>query len=163
MTHVTDRFTIADFQLPIGECALCHRTDAQRTGLMVLTPKELQQRTRAFAMRVLRAFRSLPDSREGRILGQQLLRAATSVAANYRSACRARSRRDFLSKLGIVEEEADESLFWLEFIAEAGLIPQVKLKDLISEASQLTAIFVASRQTARNNNRKSEIANRKSS
>ena len=112
-------------------------------------------------MRVLRVFRSLPDSREGRILGQQLLRAATSVAANYRSACRARSRPDFLSKLGVVEEEADESLFWLEFIAEAGLVPESKLKDLISEASQLTAIFVASRRTAKSNNRKSEIANRK--
>ena len=128
---------------------------------MACTPKELQQRTRAFALRVLRVFRSLPDSREGRILGQQLLRAATSVAANYRSACRARSRRDFLSKLGVVEEEADESLFWLEFIAEAGLISEAKLKGLVSEASQLTAIFVASRRTAKSNNRKSEIANRK--
>ena len=127
------------------------------------TPKELQQRTRAFAMRVLRVFRSLPDSREGRILGQQLLRAATSVAANYRAACRAQSRRDFLSKLGVVEEEADESLFWLEFIVEAGLIPESKLTELVSEASQLTAIFVASRQTAKTNNRKLEIANRKSS
>jgi four helix bundle protein len=103
----------------------------------------------------------LPDSREGRILGQQLLRSATSVAANYRSACRARSRRDFLSKLGIVEEEIDESLFWLEFIAEAGLISAAKLKALISEASQLTAIFVASRRTVKKN-RQSEIGNRKS-
>jgi four helix bundle protein len=125
------------------------------------TPKTLQARTRSFALRVLQVFRSLPNSQEGRILGQQLLRSATSVAANYRSACRARSRRDFLSKLGIVEEEADESLFWLEFIAEAGLLPQVKLKELISEASQLTAIFVASRRTAKNN-RQSEIADRKS-
>jgi four helix bundle protein len=125
------------------------------------TAKELQRRTRAFALRALRVFRSLPDSREGRILGQQLLRAATSVAANYRAACRARSRRDFLAKLGIVEEEADESLFWLEFIAEAGLIQERKLKELISEASQLTAIFVASRRTVKGNNRQSEIADRK--
>jgi four helix bundle protein len=141
--------TIANFRLPIGEA-------------MPLTPKELQERTRAFALRVLRVFRSLPDSREGRILGQQLLRAATSVAANYRAACRARSRRDFLHKLGIVEEETDESLFWLEFIAEAGLAPRTKLADLISEASQLTAIVVASRRTAKSNNRQSEIDNRKS-
>jgi len=126
------------------------------------TPKELQMRTRAFALRVLRVFRSLPDSREGRVLGQQLLRAATSVAANYRAACRARSHREFLFKLGIVEEEADESLFWLEFIAEAGIIPGEKLKELVSEASQLTAIFVASRRTAKGSNRQSEIANRKS-
>jgi four helix bundle protein len=123
--------------------------------------KELQQRTTAFALRALRVFRSLPDCREGRILGQQLLRTATSVAANYRAACRARSRRDFLAKLGIVEEEADESLFWLEFIAEAGLVPKAKLKDLLSEAGQLTAIFVASRRTAKSNNRQSEIENRK--
>ena len=130
---------------------------------MALTPKELQSRTRMFALRVLRAFRSLPDSREARVLGQQLLRSATSVAANYRAACRARSHRDFLFKLGIVEEEADESLFWLEFMAEAGLIPRAKLEDLISEASQLTAIIVASRRTAKSNNRQSEIVNRKSS
>ena len=89
--------------------------------------------------------------------------AATSVAANYRSACRARSRPDFLNKLGVVEEEADESLFWLEFIVEAGLIPEVKLRYLVSEASQLTAIFVASRRTAKRNNRKLEIEDRKSS
>jgi four helix bundle protein len=87
---------------------------------MERTSKALQERTRSFALRVLRVFRSLPDYRESRILGQQLLRSATSVAANYRSACRARSRPDFLSKLGVVEEEADETLFWLEFIAEAG-------------------------------------------
>ena len=126
------------------------------------TPKELQKRTRDFALRVLRVFRSLLDSREGRVLGQQLLRSATSVAANYRAACRARSGRDFVSKLGIVEEEADESLFWLEFIVEAGLISREKLSGLISEASQLTASFVSSRRTAKANIRKSPIENRKS-
>jgi four helix bundle protein len=128
---------------------------------MAHTPMELQERTRAFALRVLRVFRSLPNSGEGRILGQQLFRSATSVAANYRAACRARSHRDFVSKLGIVEEEADESLFWLEFMAEAGLLPRNKLRELISEASQLTAIIVASRRTAKGNNRQSKIVNRK--
>jgi four helix bundle protein len=127
------------------------------------TPRDLQARTRAFALRILRVFRSLPESREARVLGPQLLRSATSVAANYRAACRARSRRDFLSKLGIVEEEADESLFWLEFIADAGLIQREKLSDLIPEAGQLTAIVVASRRTAKANIRKSAIENRKSS
>lgn len=111
----------------------------------------------------MKVFRALPESREGRVLGQQLLRSASSVAANYRAACRARSHRDFIFKLGIVEEEADETLFWLEFIAEAGLIPRSKLKDLISEAGQITAIIVASRKTAKSKNRQSEIANRKSS
>ena len=150
MTLVTDRLAIADFQLPIEE------------QIVELTAKKLQQRTNMFALRVLRVFRSLQDSREGRIIGQQLLRCATSVAANYRSACRARSRRDFLSKLGIVEEEADESLFWLEFIVQADMIPNAKLKELISEASELTAIFVSSRRTAKRNNRKSELEDRKS-
>jgi len=85
-----------------------------------------------------------------------LLRTIGPLAERVRTA-------NFLFKLGIVEEEADESLFWLEFIAEANLIPRTKLEDLISEASQLTAIMVASRRTAKNNNRKSEIGNRKSS
>lgn len=128
---------------------------------MPITPKELKDRTRQFALRVLRLFRSLPQSPEGHILGQQLIRSATSVAANYRAACRAGSNRDFICKLGVVEEEADESLFWLEFIADAGLIDAAKLRDLISEASQLTAIFVASKKTAKHNNQKSEFANRK--
>jgi len=149
---------------------MCHRQDSEcRFPIAELGesnaahPRDLQARTRAFAIRVLRVFRSLPDSREARVLGHQLLRSATSVAANYRAACRGRSRRDFLSKLGIVEEEADESLFWLEFIADAGIVPRDKLSDLTSEASQLTAIFVASRRTTKANIRKSAIANRKSS
>lgn len=123
--------------------------------------KELQQRTKRFAVRMLRVYRSLKESSEGEIVGRQLFRAATSVAANYRAACRAKSRKDFIFKLGVVEEEADECQFWLEFISEAGMLSQSKLRDLASEASQLTAIFVASRQTAKSNNRKSEIANRK--
>lgn len=122
----------------------------------------LQQRCFDFALRVLHVFRSLPRSGEARICGQQLLRSATSVAANYRAVCRARSRADFLSKLGIVEEEADETVFWLEFIAQACLVPIARLRNLISEAKQLTAIFVASRKTAKKNNRQLAIGNRKS-
>jgi four helix bundle protein len=113
----------------------------------------LQQRCFDFALRVLHVFRSLPRSGEARICGQQLLRSATSVAANYRAVCRARSRADFLSKLGIVEEEADETVFWLECIAQACLVPIARLRNLISEAKQLTAIVVASRKTAKKNNR----------
>ena len=125
------------------------------------TAVDLQNRTKAFALRVFKVFRALPESREGRVLGHQLLRSASSVAANYRAACRARSHRDFIFKLGIVEEEADETLFWLEFISDTGLIPRTKLEDLISEAGQITAIMVASRRTAKNKSRKSEIDNRK--
>jgi len=122
--------------------------------------KALQHRTKKFAVRALRVYRSMQGTSEGDIVGRQFFRAATSVAANYRAACRAKSRKDFIFKLGVVEEEADECQFWLEFIAESEMLPQSKLKDLASEASELTAIFVSSRQTAKANNRKSEIANR---
>ena len=122
---------------------------------------ELQKRTTSFALRVLRLFRSLPACAESRIIGHQLLRSATSVAANYRAACRARSRPDFVHKLGIVEEESDETLFWLEFLADAGLVRRERLDDLISEAKQLTAIFVTSRRTAKEKNRQLAIGNRK--
>ena len=118
---------------------------------------ELQQRTTAYALRILKLFRSLPNCPEARIIGHQLLRSGTSVAANYRSACRARSRADFLSKMGIVEEEADETVFWLEFLADADVVRRERLSDLISEGRQLTAIFVASRRTAKKN--KSTIGN----
>src|SRR5581483_2014505 len=83
--------------------------------------EELQKRTTAYALRILKLFRSLPICPESRIIGKQLLRSGTSVAANYRAVCRASSRADFLSKLGIVEEEADETVFWLEFLADADL------------------------------------------
>ena len=122
----------------------------------------LQKRATNYALRILKLFRSLPNCVEARIIGQQLLRSGTSVAANYRAACRARSRADFLYKLGIVEEEADESVFWLEFLADAGLVRQERLRDLISEARQITAIFVASRSTVKKNNRQLAIGNRKS-
>jgi four helix bundle protein len=82
-------------------------------------------------------------------LGSQLLRSGTSVAANYRACCRARSRAEFLSRLAIVIEEADETAFWLEFLVEAAVIPEARLKDLVSESNQLVAIFNASRTTAK--------------
>src|ERR1700742_4941713 len=123
---------------------------------------ELQKRTTSFALRILRLFRSLPNCAEARIIGQQLLRSGTSVAANYRATCRARSPPDFLHKLGIVEEESDETLFWLEFLADAGLVHRERLDSLISEARELTAIFVSSRRTVKENNRQLAIGNRKS-
>ena len=109
----------------------------------------LKNRTKLFALRIIRVIRSLPPGLESRIVGHQLLRAGTSVAANYRAVCRARSRREFLSKLSVVIEEADESSFWLELLVEAGLLSENKLKDLQSEANQLVAIFNASRTTAK--------------
>jgi four helix bundle protein len=110
---------------------------------------DLKARTEKFALRVVKVVRSLPQSAEGRLVGNQLLRSGTSVAANYRAVCRARSRPEFLAKLAIVIEEADETAFWLEFLVDAGLITAAKLQDLISEANQLVAIFNASRTTAK--------------
>jgi four helix bundle protein len=124
--------------------------------------EELKKRTRNFAVRVVQLFRALPNCSEARVVGQQLLRSGTSVAANYRAACKARSSADFISKLGIVEEEADETVFWLEFLVEAGLMRHERMLDLTDEAKQLTAIFAASRRTAKENNRQLKIGTRKS-
>jgi len=124
--------------------------------------EELKKRTRDFAVRVVQLFRALPNCSEARVVGQQLLRSGTSVAANYRAACKARSPADFISKLGIVEEEADETVFWLEFLVETGLMRRERMLSLTDEAKQLTAIFAASRRTAKGNNRQSKIGNRKS-
>ena len=106
--------------------------------------KGLKDRTKRFALRVIRLVRALPNTVEGREIGKQLLRCGTSVAANYRSACRARSKVEFLSKLGIVEEEADESVFWLELIIDAELLDRKQVEPLLNEANELTAIMVSS-------------------
>ena len=94
-------------------------------------------------------FRSLPKTEEARILGRQVLRSGTSVAANYRAACRARSKAEFVAKLGVVVEEADETVFWLELLVESGIVAREKLADLLEEADELLAIVAASRRTAR--------------
>ncbi len=111
--------------------------------------EDLKRRTKQFALRVIRLVEALPRTRTAQVVGDQLLRSATSVAANYRAACRARSQADFVHKLGLVEEEADESLFWLEMVVETELVPAARVQDLVQEADELTAIFVASRKTAK--------------
>jgi len=111
--------------------------------------EDLKRRTKQFALRVIRLVEALPRTRTAQVIGNQLLRSATSVAANYRAACRARSQADFVHKLGLVEEEADESLFWLEMVVETELMPSSRVQDLVQEADELTAIFVASRKTAK--------------
>ena len=111
--------------------------------------KDLQARTKTFALRIMRMFRSLPKTEEARILGRQLLRSGTSVAANYRAVCRARSKPEFTAKLGVVVEEADETVFWLELLVESGVVSEERLRGLMKEANELLAIFAASRQTAR--------------
>lgn len=110
--------------------------------------EELKHRTKQFALRVIRLTDALPKKRSSEVLGRQVLRSATSVAANYRAACRAKSRADFIAKMGTVEEEADETAFWLELISESALLPAEKLAELLKEAGELTAITVASIRTA---------------
>ncbi len=122
---------------------------------------ELKNRTKVFALRVLKLVDTLPDGRSGRILAGQLGRSGTSVGANYRSACRSRSTSEMISKLAVVEEEADESCFWMELIADHGLMVPDKLVPLMREADELTAIMVASRKTLAARNPKSRIENRK--
>src|SRR5581483_11018517 len=124
------------------------------------SPEELRQRTKQFALRVMRLFRSLRGSDEARTIGRQLLRCGTSVAANYRAACRARSRCEFIARLGIVVEEADETMFWLELLVDAGIVKEQLLKPLYREAQELTALFTAAQHTARNNKSKLQITNR---
>ncbi len=126
-----------------------------------MTELELKQRTKAFSLRVLKLIDSLPETKSGGILGNQLGRAGTSVGANYRAACRSRSAAEMISKLSVVEEEADEACFWLELIAEHGLLKQAMLSPLLKEADELTAIMVASRRTLAAKNPKSGIQNRK--
>jgi len=112
-------------------------------------PSDLRERTKLFALRVIRLCRSLPATDEARTLGKQLLRSGTSVGANYRAACRARSKAEFVAKLGIVLEEADETAFWLELLVESGAVDHDRLQPLVKEADELTSIFVASLRTAK--------------
>ena len=110
---------------------------------------QLKARTKAFAVRVVHLFQSLPNRPDAQVLGKQVLPSGTSVAANYRAACRARSKPEFVAKIGIVAEEADETVLWLELLGDAGVLPKTRLEPLINEARELTAIFTASQSTAR--------------
>jgi four helix bundle protein len=115
------------------------------------SPEELRQRTKTFANRIVKLFRALPRTGEAEVIGKQLLRAGTSIGANYRAACRGRSRAEFASKLGIVVEEADATIYWLELLADNSILPPKQLEELLREAHELTAIFTATRQTTRLN------------
>jgi four helix bundle protein len=116
---------------------------------MATQPEQLRDRTKQLAIRIVRLFRGLPKTDEARIMGKQLLRAGTSVAANYRAVCRARSRAEFISKIGVVVEEADETVFWLEMLVETGVLPRARMEELLAEANELLAILAASQRTAR--------------
>jgi four helix bundle protein len=117
---------------------------------------ELKRRTKLFGLRVIKLVTALPDTVPARVIGGQLVRAGTSVGANYRAACRGRSKAEFIAKLGVVEEEADESEFWLEMIVESELMKAVLVEPLISEAHQLVAIMTSSRITSGRNQREAQ-------
>lgn len=114
-----------------------------------MNEEEMKKRTKEFAKEIIKLCRNLPDNREGRLVGNQIFRAGTSVAANYRAACRARSTAEFISKLSIVEEEADETLFWLELIKEMRILDDASLDSLMKENDEIIAIIVSSIKTAR--------------
>ena len=116
-----------------------------------MNAEELRRRTKQFGLRVIRLVESLPNTQAARVIGNQLIRSGTSVGANYRAACRGRSKAEFIAKAGISIEEADESLYWMEMMVEAELVPEPRLTELMKEADELLAILTASVKTARKN------------
>jgi four helix bundle protein len=120
-----------------------------------MRPDDLKNRTKQFALRVLKLVAALPNNLSGRTIGGQLVRSGTSVGANYRAACRARSKAEFIAKIGIVEEEADESAFWMELIIESKLLGEPLVEPLLNEANEIAKIMASSRKSA------SESLNRK--
>jgi four helix bundle protein len=116
---------------------------------MGVEKQELRRRTKDFALRIMRMCRTIPNTREANVINNQILRSATGMAANYRAVGLARSKPEFISKLGIVVEEADETVFWLELLGESGTVPASKLRALLAEGNELVAIFLASRKTAK--------------
>ena len=112
--------------------------------------EDLKLRTKKYALRIIKLVKALPNTPDGRVIGNQLIRCGTSVGANYRAVCRARSTADFISKLGIVIEEADESAFWLELIIESGLMKKELLESLLGETNEIISIMVASVKSSKN-------------
>jgi four helix bundle protein len=131
-----------------------------------MNTQELKNRTKVFALRVMNLVKALPNSIKGRAIANQLIRSGTSVAANYRAACRARSKAEFISKIGTVEEEADESALWMELIIEGKLLPEKKVHNLYSEAGELVAImassYISASRNKRNASAQSAISNQQS-
>ncbi|RLC36104.1 four helix bundle protein [Candidatus Falkowbacteria bacterium] len=116
-----------------------------------MNKEELKARTKKFALRVINLTNALPNTKAGNVISSQLLRSGTSVGANYRAVCLSKSKADFISKLGIVVEEADESAFWMELIIESKLIPEFLINNLLNETYEIVAIMVSSRKSAMKN------------
>ena len=111
--------------------------------------EEFKKRTKQFAIRIIKLFRALPRTEEARVIGKQMLRSGTSVAANYRAVCRARSKAEFIAKMGVVVEESDETVLWLELLVDTQIVANNRMTALLAEANELLAIFAASQRTAR--------------
>lgn len=127
-----------------------------------MTQEEMKARTKKFALRVIRLVESLPKTKTANVIGNQLIRSATSIGANYRAACRAKSTADFISKLSIVEEENDESIYWMELLIESETVKENLLQNLMSEADEILSIIVSSIKTLKEKrNPKSEFPNPK--
>ncbi|HWG87632.1 MAG TPA: four helix bundle protein [Candidatus Acidoferrales bacterium] len=118
--------------------------------------RDLRRRTQDFALRILKMSRALPRNREADVIARQVLRSGMSVAANYRAAGQGRSKAEFIAKLGIVIEETDETIFWLEMLGKSGIVRPARLEALLEEANQLLAVFGASWRTARGNKNRGE-------
>jgi four helix bundle protein len=135
-------------------------------AILNMDEQQFKKRTKQLGLRIIRLVESLPPKTSAQVIGKQLLRSATSVGANYRAACRAKSTADILHKLAIVEEEADETLYWLEMLVEAELVPESKLNKLMAETNEIISMIVASIKTIRTQNKnsspKSKIQNLKS-
>jgi four helix bundle protein len=116
---------------------------------MQKSPDQLRARTKEFANRIIRLFTALPPKATAQVIGKQVLRSGTAVGANYRAACRARSRNEFVAKLGVVVEEADETVYWLELLSDNNIVRPARLEKLLGEAHELTAIFTAAQHTTR--------------
>ncbi len=119
-----------------------------------MNESQFKERTKQVALRIIRVVEALPTTRTADVIGRQLLRSGTSIGANYRAACRGRSAADMTAKLAIVEEEADESLYWLELLVDAGILRASRLKKLSDEIDEILAMVVASQKTLRTNNRR---------
>ncbi len=129
-----------------------------------MNPEDMKARTRAFALRIIRLAESLPNTPTAKVIRNQMLRCGPSVGANYRAACRAKSKPDFVSKMGTVEEEADETIYWMELLIDAEIVKRPRIADLLDEADQILSIVISSIKTAKGfrANPQSAIRNQKS-
>jgi four helix bundle protein len=118
-----------------------------------MTPRDMKKRTKGYALAIIKLVQSLPNTPTARVIGNQLLKCGTSVGANYRASCRAKSQADFIAKMGIVEEEADESIYWMELLVDSGTVPSSAVAELCDEGDQIVAMVLSSINTARGSKR----------